>query len=232
MHIHYHRIQEIKADGTVEDKMLSEFKTFKFSELTEETQKKAVESFQSNVDLIHDEWSEFIQEDFKSQLSVVGVEVSVDDMFYSVAGCQGDGACFKGGFTSDIKLKDDLKGDFGEEDSKKLREWHKELKAIAGQNLIHGSITLTPSNYTHEKIMDVEFEVLDSDGEVVDEEDCDYEDIYASLLSLYRKMAVDLYKTLVKQYDYMQTEEFVKNEIECNYENAEFLKDGRYCYAG
>jgi hypothetical protein len=180
-------------------------KIYLFDELSKEAQNNAIENFRNiNVDFC--EWFDADFEGFKEDLNELGfinAEISFSG-FYS----QGDGACF------DAKI-----------DASKFAETINEkriAKLIKNGYISEFEISKTSyaNHYSHEKTRFVDF---DSTG---------YKNIDEILQSLCEKIEVirlekskEIYKSLEQQYDYLQSDEAVKETIIAN--DYEFTKDGK-----
>ena len=69
-------------------------KVYDFSELSEESQQKAIDN-NRDMNTDHD-WSDCEQEDFKTIAGLMGI--SIENIYFSGFSSQGDGACFTGNY--------------------------------------------------------------------------------------------------------------------------------------
>ena len=78
-------------------------KVYKFSELSETSQQKAIEKlFDINVDC---DWWEFVYEDFKNLCKTIGIDVDLKKTYFTGFYHQGSGSAF----TADIDICECLK---------------------------------------------------------------------------------------------------------------------------
>ena len=175
---------------------------YQFDELNEETKKKVLEKFRYiNVEW---DWYEPVYEGFKEIVSEYGIEI--DDMNFSGFYSQGDGASFTGEI-SDFKKFAEKTG------LEKLARFSKVIE----ENLVM-KIKRYSSNYYHS-------------GSV-------YADVYGSYVShpaienpiegklreVKEELCEKLYRILEEEYDYLTSDEVVKETIIAN--GYEFTEGG------
>lgn len=200
---------------------------YKFSELSPEAQKRTIEAnYDFNVD--YGDWHDGVTEDFEEVAKILGIEFDTygtrlmngktrqdPRIWYSGFSSQGDGASFEGCWTYSKGM------------SKKIREYapqDTELHTIADKltaiqkNWFYGIETrITKSgNYSHEYTMRFEhFHVSNySLPDTVTEE----------IEEAMRDTARWYYSALESQYDYLTSEEAIRESLEAN--ETEFDEDG------
>lgn len=179
-------------------------KIYKFEELSKEAQENAIYKMRDiNTDC--DDWYDCIFEGFQETLTEAGFYDAT--IQFSGFWSQGDGLSF------DAKI-----------DASKFSETTNEKRVV---NLIDNNYisefiiekTSFANHYCHEKTRFVDYDATDYNNiNKVLENLC--EKIEAKRLELCR----NFYKTLEKDYYYLQSDEAVKETILCN--DYEFLKDG------
>lgn len=229
--IQVNTVSQIKTNGELISSASDSFMLFGFNELSESAKVTAIEEFKKEYETVPDYWADLICEDFVEQLSAIGISLSKDDVFYSVSFSQGDGASFRGSFTTDFALKDDLEGDFGVENAAKLREYFKRLKALETGCVDHveGSIVIGSSRYVHSNTMDVEMEFLKKDESGVYceiDEDNEPENGREEAIKVMRELADDLYKSLDDEMMRLISDEYAQDELKSRFPDALFYENG------
>jgi len=193
-------------------------KVFTFDELSEKAKVKALDHYR-DINTDHD-WYEGTVDYVKELFATFGI--NVDKVYFSGFYSQGDGAMFTGRYQYKAKGVKALK-DYASEIPKPVME-----AAIALQDLqkkhgyrIAADMTHDNGRYYHENSMDVE--TWDSKTE---EYDKFYENgVDAEVVNIMRSLARWIYRTLETEYYELQSDENVKDTIECN--EYEFTKNGK-----
>ena len=186
--------------------------TYFFDELSEESKAKAIENlYDINVDC---DWWEFITENFKTENKYF----EVTKVYFSGFSSQGDGAMFE--YSA---IKDEL-----------LHKIINELKTtnrnkwILKQAGIYGSGKHT-GRYCHENSCShsIDFEGFDYqyNPRLYEIIDIWFSEIEENIISEYKNMCFELYRTLEKEFDYLTSKEAIIDMIEAN--NYEFLETGK-----
>jgi len=189
------------------------YNTFKFEELSEKSQEKAIDTYRENKA----QWdSEFIfectLEDWKEKLE--GMGFLAPKIYFSGFSCQGDGACFE----AECDLTEIIK----HVDTKTYRH----LIELIDDNQISCSIESTSyaNHYNHERTRYIEIENpfwhercprANALGKRLREE----------LEEFRYDLAHQIYVSLEKDWDYAMSDECIKEDIECN--ELVFLEDGQ-----
>lgn len=184
---------------------------YKFNELSEDAQKKAIESFRTfNVDDIN--WYEFVYEAFIERMKEKGFNLSDDNISFTGFWSQGDGASF---------VCDDI-------DIEKLSKFiDKENNTDLGKYirfLDNYSITVyrTDTHYCHYNTVSVHYDCSDMSGyNLVTEK---FDTFYDRVLELVKDECKKLYEFLENEYNYKTSDEAIKESIEAN--EYEFDEDG------
>lgn len=204
------KLQETRR-YTVGERIMRTIETqvYKFDELTEEAQEKAIEKlWDINIDY---GWDECTLDEFKEALDLIGVYNA--DISYSGFSSQGDGLSFSGNYKY-------IKG--GKEKMKTEFPWiYEKIESdlIALQKLqkkyfyrINGNIVRTSHYYYHENT--VKF----SQGFYFDY------DIEDELTEIFRSIMQSFYSLLEKNYDYLTSKEAIMETIKVN--GYEFTEEG------
>lgn len=163
----------------------------------------------------HVEWWQCTYEDFKQQMGEQGIYVS--DMFFSGFWSQGDGACFNG-FVDDMKQY--LDKNFKPDDYPMIR------KLLDGGGTVKFSVEHS-GHYYHENCTrfyieadrlehvldaptDFHVSVLENYDQLLDGEIVDFE---KESVEIFKNFMRTLYRTLEKEYDYLTSDEAVKEAI-------------------
>jgi len=216
-----------------------EQRKFSFSELSKEAQSNALDELR-DINVQVDYWHDDVIDYFKEEMEKFGlddVEVSYSG-FYS----QGDGASFTADVTDTqkfmkeaLELESDEWLDMG--DGVKPKD---ELDALRSDLLDIGfdtrekltpdnfiiSIRRTSSRYSHQNTIEGDVDIEDIPESIEDEFPAyEYTDeIQDKVTDWARKKSVKLYSDLEKEYDYLTSDEAVKETIEMN--DYEFDEDG------
>jgi hypothetical protein len=189
----------------------TETKVYKFDELTEEQQEKVLDNWRQ--DWPDYEWWDCVEDDFKTICSLIGI--TVDKIYFSGFSSQGDGACFEGSYSY---KKGSIKA------VKEYAPLDETLHSIAAvfsaiQKTAHYSLNFSvkqSGHYNHSGC--TAFNVDRSDDQSVTDEQED------GIIEAARDLMHWLYKTLEKEYDYLNSDESIKETIAAN--NYEFTANG------
>ena len=192
-------------------------KVYKFDELSDAAKQKAIEWYRGDGP-DHD-WWDFIYEDFIANCALIGLEVKAKDIHFSGFCSQGDGASFTGRWYPCGPAPEGIPEVFGEafDDlcriQKEIDEYITETDA---PKLDYVKVTRHPGIYVHSHMMNA-FAVRD-DGVVypagVDRE----------FLNVFRRLADYLYRSLEEEYDWLNSDETISENITNNY--YEFTESG------
>lgn len=191
---------------------------FKFAELSEEAQETAIERYrEGNLD--YDWWD---YDDAKQAAACMGIEI--EEIYFSGFSSQGDGACFEGSYNYQKGGVRAIK-EYAPLDTK-LHQIAQDLQDIQKTCFygLHASVKQS-GHYSHEYCTDInvyERRTL-RDGYESDEEAslADHEAIEEALRDFMRW----IYKQLEAEYDYLNSDEAIKETIEAN--GYEFTADGK-----
>lgn len=187
---------------------------FKFDELSKEVQEKVIEKFRENY--LDYDWWDGVYEDFISICSILGIETDHKKIFFSGFSSQGDGACFEGSYQYKKGSVKEIKS-YAPKD-KKLHQIALELSKI--QRTAFYKLRLDVKHqgfYHHENCTVFNIERNDYCDVTKGQED--------GLIEVFKDLMRWLYKTLNAEYDYLQSDESIKETIKCN--DYEFTKEGK-----
>lgn len=174
------------------------YNVYKFEELSEEQQKKVIEKHRDiNVDF--QGYDETTLEDLKDELEKLGF--SSPEISYSGFWSQGDGASFT---CTDIDILKFLK-------EKKLVTKYRECKKDIEEGEISASIYRNTHHYSHENSCSIsidDYHAKASDKILLELEN----ELEKARLELCEK----IYKRLESEYDYLTSDEVVKETLLCN----------------
>jgi hypothetical protein len=190
--------------------IITETIAYKFDELSKEAQEKAIDK-NRDFNVSFDDWYEFIVEYFKESNEYF----DVDKVYFSGFWSQGDGAMFeysgiKGQLISDFLLTLDL--------SPMRKAWLNNNAGFYGNGKQRG-------HYYHEKSCSHSISLEVDNGDVpygsnfrgwIESFDSQFEEF---VIDKYESMCCDLYSTLEKEYNYLTSDEVIKESlIENDYE--------------
>jgi hypothetical protein len=215
----------------------SEEGTFSFEELSPEAQKHAIEE-NRDISVDYQGWEDGVTEGFKEDMEEIGI--SDIDISYTGFWSQGDGASF----TSDtidtrklfnaagIKSTDALNMEVENRDDKD-KEFYDLLDTL--EDIGHlDRIRITPeelkvtiergsSNYYHENTVSAKIEIWD-EPEGWEDPGRFIEDLEKEITNFIRGKCKELYSSLEKEYDYLTSDEAVKETLIDN--DYEFDEEG------
>ena len=161
----------------------------------------ATKCIEKNIDINVDyEWYEHIIEDFKTIVELIGFYDV--ECYFSGFWSQGDGASFKGRYSTDKRILQKIKS-FAPKDEE-LHRIAKELQSINNKCKYDLSFSINKSGrYEHEYTMSVSDIYSDT---VSEDKAYSFED---ELLELSRDLARWLHETLYSEYDYLTSDKVV-----------------------
>lgn len=201
---------------------------FSFSGLSEEARQTALDEMRY-TNVAH-EWWEFVYEDFKILAVYLGIAVDLKKTYFSGFYHQGQGSSFTA--TVDIsKMLDGLQNRSWKQYAPQ-QDFHfpdtaigKRIQDLLKRKVIDASASVTPSK--RGTAIDVWTDIDYSRNQCVN-----YERIDAQLSRLEelaeevcRELNHFLFTTLQSEYEYLTSDEAVKESIECN--DYSFTKDGK-----
>lgn len=189
-------------------------KVYTFNELTQDAQKKAIERFADiNTDT---EWYQCTIEDFKSSSFF-----DIDNVFFSGFYSQGDGAMFE---YSGINKKfiDSII------DTLSISTWKKSILKKCVSIYATGKHR---GRYYHEKSCSHNISIECTENAYPNIEcliNLYSSEIENGIIDKYEELCIHLYKTLEKEYNFLTSEEAIKESIIAN--GYEFTKNGEQFY--
>lgn len=203
-------------------------KVYQFSELDATAQKKALEQFRTiQVDY---EWWDSEYDYFHNLMSAIGIDVDLKQTYFKGFWSQGDGAAI----TADIDLKKLVEGiagkvwekEYGEAVTKELDFRPCEVNKRVLQAIYNGAIDCTiklkaRTQHSYSTALEFEHDVYDSHPLIYKE----LNNLEIWLEGIESDVSGFLYKTLEKQYEYLTSDEAVKEAIEAN--EYWFTKEGQ-----
>ena len=185
-------------------------KTYFFDELSEESKENAIENlYDINVD---QEWCEFITENFKTENKYF----EVTKVYFSGFGSQGDGAMFEYSAIKDELLHKTIND---------LKATNREKWVLKQGNIYGNGIQI--GHYYHENSCShtIDHNCFAYGTRLYEVVDKWFSEIEENIISEYKNMCAELYKTLEKEYDYLTSKEAIIETIEAN--DYEFLETGK-----
>lgn len=150
-------------------------------------------------------WYDFIEYDYTEQLKKIGfydLEIQFSG-FYS----QGNGACFSGKWYKNSADLDQV--DIEELCSDKIKQLYYTLVDLTN-SCADGSFRIYRSgHYYHENTMYIESEFIDEDDEQILYDE-------GMLLRECKNIAVELYRSLEEDYEYLTSEPAILETLQCN----------------
>ncbi len=175
----------------------------KFNELNEQQKAAAIDK-NRDINVDYDQWNEFVKEDHTEKLEAVGFE-GVESQ-YSGFWSQGDGASFT---ARNIDIEKFLR-------SKKRWTYYRPLHEMIRINDITGEVKRDPySRYVHYNTTEA---VLDGDwqNDLTPKQQALYDELQKELDDYITEAGQNYYRDLEKEYDYLTSDEQVKEAILSN----------------
>lgn len=194
---------------------VKEITVYSFSELADDVKSKVLDSFRDiNTET---EWYECVLDEWTERLEEYGF--IKPKIYFSGFGSQGDGACFDAGI--DVKQ---IEGKFALSLPERLippfsRHRHAFENFLAESEL---RIITTNFRYSHENCRSIDYSTARSHGKYF----LPFLEAFAEWLEAERKsLAQQIYRALEKEFDYLTSDEAVKETIEAN--DYEFTTTGK-----
>jgi len=190
---------------------------YKFSELKEEAQKTAIENMRDTN--IFGEWWDFVYEDLKRDMIPFGIEVS--KIYFSGFASQGDGAMFEGHINDWEKLSSVIKISKG-------------IKRLI-TDYDGGYLWKHEGHYYHENCISFDDDMLvnwhyylGQNIKPKDEKRIDkaLTEINKAIEEFVKSKCRELYEALEQQYDWLVSDEAVKETLLADDDHTEFLENG------
>jgi len=203
---------------------------YTFSELSDSAKEKALNTCrQLETDC---EWWEYTFDDCKEIGKILGIQI--DNIYFSGFSSQGDGACFVGTYEyakgSVAKIKKHLPANYTDENGKVIDcKLNMEVIDLASQlyelqrQYFYGLYCDTKhrGHYNHSGCMDVTV----SNNITHDDATTNAENELINIMQLFADW---IYNRLSAEYDYLTSDESVKENIDAN--EQEFTADGKFYY--
>jgi len=194
--------------------------TYKFNELPKNIQSDAIDYFrEDNLDY---EWWDCVYEDFETICSIMGVKTAYKKIYFSGFSSQGDGACFEGTYSYKRGSVKAIK-EFAPLD-KTLHDIALNLAKLQRKSFYRLEASIKQSgHYYHCYCTNIEVSLNREN------ESRDYLSVTAEqengITEYLRDLMKWLYKTLENEYNYLQSDEAIKETIEAN--DYDFTENGR-----
>jgi hypothetical protein len=210
-----------------------------FSELSDRAKERARDWFREGSDETD---FECVIEDFTTICDIVGIDLATHqvqlmsgktrsdpNIYYSVASCQGDGACFEGTYSHNGDSCAKIREHLSDEEVLRIVD---ELNSMQSGRVLRGLPTLEATlkhsgHYCHAHSVDFDVTVAGDDPDV------DWSTVEAdenTLIELMRDLMNWLYKQLQAEQDYRYSAEYVDEMMEAN--DYKFDEEGnRHAYA-
>lgn len=189
---------------------------YKFEELSEAAQKKVIDkNYDINVD--NEFWHESVIDDAKEQGKPLGFDIK--KIYFSGFSSQGDGACFAGSFDGANIKAEELKKNCPED-----RELHRianQLAEIQKETANIGFSVVHCGHYNHKGCTEFSFEIPEELEEICAAKINQAEETLTELARDYMEW---IYSQLETQYEYLTSEEQIKETLIAN--EYEFKEDG------
>jgi len=185
---------------------------YKFDELSDEAKEKAIERYREN-NLDYD-WYDFVYDDAITIGKLMGIKI--DRIYFSGFSSQGDGACFEGEYFYNAGSVKAIK-DYAPQDET-LHRIAKDLQNIQRKTFYHLYAYVKHSgHYYHENCTNID--VRNDVQELTDEQEQGIKDCLRDFMRW-------IYKQLESEYDYLQSDEQIRETIQAN--EYEFTEDGKW----
>lgn len=208
-----------------------EIKIYQFSELSEDAKEKAIEQFRDiNVD---SDWWDFIYSDFAALCKTIGVDIDTKRTYFSGFSHQGSGSSFTTNYVNVLDLINGINSEAWKQyapneklDFCKFEIDRRVMSAIENGGIDMG-IEVRPSNSESSIRVSVSYRIINANTDtpliltILETLETDIEQNMETLNSW-------LYRTLEKEYEYLTSDEAIKETIEAN--GYEFLESGEHYY--
>mgnify|MGYP000976801418 FL=1 len=199
---------------------------YQFDELDEKAKERAREWYrQGNYDDTF--WSECVIDDAKEIGTHMGMDI--DNIYFSGFWSQGDGACFEGTWRAS-----DVKADKLKEYAPQDKELHRIVSGLAdlAKEYPEGCFTVKHrGHYSHSACTSFDVELPREQKEELEYDSPEYKALQIklnededALIELARDFMDWIYRTLEKEYEYLNADEQVDESIRAN--EYEFFQDG------
>jgi hypothetical protein len=201
---------------------------YSFDELSPESKVKALNKFRYfQTEGI--QWHDFLFEEFKKFGSVLGIEI--ENIYFRGFGSQGDGACFIGSYAPKPNILKELEPQVKDEHGKViaglgiLAEIAEHLEEAQGKypNLYASIEKSTSNRYVHKNSVDIFAYQVDDQGK-------ENNLVVLELITAFKSFMDWMYRTLEKEYEYLTSDEQVKEFINAN--EYEFFANGEIFVQG
>lgn len=195
---------------------VAQTKVYTFDELSQDAKQKALED-NAYINVEHD-WYDYLLEEWRAKLEASGFTEA--DIQFSGFYSQGDGASF----TASVDLVEWLK-------SRKLANKYRALYEQAKLGYITASIDRVSSLYVHENTIKADIDThyidvdYDTDRKRYDLIEKQAEEVENILQEDARDVSKIIYRELENEYDYLTSEEAIKETILAN--EYEFTEGGK-----
>jgi hypothetical protein len=194
---------------------------YKFSELSESAKQTAIEKYRENG--IGDDWWEYVYSDFTTIAEILGIELDTRPVklmngttrrdpaiYFSGFSSQGDGACFSGYFGYSKQCVKRIREHAPQD--KELHRIADELAALQKSYFysLRGYVSQS-GRYCHANTMAVDT-VEHSAGNYLENSS----ELENEFQELFRDLANWLYTQLEREYDYLNSDEVIAENIEAN----------------
>lgn len=202
---------------------------YKFDELTDKQKQVAIDKYrENNLDY---EWYDGVYEAVEQAATILGIEIyqkSVGLMgggtiekpaiYFTGFSSQGDGACFEGDYNYAKGAVAAIKAEFPTD--KTLHRIAADLQAVQAKEFYQLEATVTHNDrYYHYNSVDIEvYRADDQYRDLVDGSE-------SGVIEALRNFCKWIYKSLNDEYDYLQSDEAIKETLEAN-DHYEFTESG------
>jgi len=180
-------------------------KIYEFNELNKKAQEKAINNYRKNQDI--DYHNELLNELFKEIAEKFGFNNKEIVFYWSLGHCQGDGVSFT---TNNINLNEFLK----------INKLLTKFKSLLNLN-IDLIIKRNGSLYYHKNSVYVDYFA----DNLTDKQEALINNLIEITEEIKNKVCLECEKIGYAEYDYLQSDEFIKEEIKLN--GYEFLENGK-----
>ncbi len=196
---------------------------YQFDELSDDAKQEARDWWREGGFDYDYEWWDGVYDLAKEAAGMLGIEI--ENIWFSGFSSQGDGACFVGAYTYSKGWRAKLKTEFPEEHWKEIYEIGDALQAIQSKYFYQLTAYVTHCDrYYHEHSVNISIDIDQWSGipngcywGVSPDDD-------EALADALRNFMCWIYRTLEKEYDYLNSDENVDETIRAN--EYTFTEDG------
>lgn len=182
------------------------YTVYPFDELSDDAKEKVIQWYSSDI---HYEWWDFVYDDFETVAKIMGIQVG--EIYFSGFWSQGDGATFEGDYSYEKGSLQAIK-EYAPQDAE-LHRIAKELQQVQKKYFYSLVANIKHSGHYYHSLCNI---ITIDDGWNFTTYQEITEDTEETIKQLLRDLMDWLYERLENEYNYLTSEENVKDSCEAN----------------